>query len=264
MLGDMNSIWINRHLLMQMVRREVVGRYKGSVIGLSWSFLHPLLMLIVYTFVFGVVFQARWQSSATHEDFALNLFAGLIVFYVFAETINRAPGLILENINYVKKVIFPLEILAPCIVIASLFHALISLFILIIFFIFMHGLPYLTVFWLPIIWLPFVLLVLGLSWFLSALGVYLRDIAQVVGVMVTAMMFLSPIFYPVSALPESVRDWMFLNPLALIIEQTRNVMLLGVSPDWGAWSLYTLVSTVLCSLGYIWFTKTRKGFADVL
>ena len=260
----MNSIWINRHLLMQMVLREIVGRYKGSVIGLSWSFLHPLLMLAVYTFVFGVVFQARWQSSATHEDFALNLFAGLIVFYVFAEAINRAPGIILENTNYVKKVIFPLEILVPCTVISSLFHAVISLFILLIFFMFVHGAPYWTVVWLPLIWLPFVLLILGFSWFLSALGVYLRDISQVVGVMVTAMMFLSPIFYPVSALPELVRDWIFLNPLALIIEQTRNALLLGISPNWIAWSVYALVSLMVCIVGYLWFIKTRKGFADVL
>ena len=249
---------------MQMVLREIVGRYKGSVIGLSWSFLHPLLMLAVYTFVFGVVFQARWQSSATHEDFALNLFAGLIVFSVFAEVINRAPGIILENTNYVKKVIFPLEILVPCTVISSLFHAVISLFILLIFFMFVHGVPYWTVIWLPLIWLPFVLLILGFSWFLSALGVYLRDISQVIGVMVTAMMFLSPIFYPVSALPEGVRDWIFLNPLALIIEQTRNALLLGVSPNWIAWSLYALVSLMVCMLGHLWFIKTRKGFADVL
>jgi len=260
----MKNIWKHRHLLMQMVRREIVGRYKGSVIGLSWSFLHPLLMLAVYTFVFGVVFQARWQSSATQEDFALNLFAGLIVFGVFAECINRAPGLILANVNYVKKVVFPLDILVPCAVIAALFHALVSIGILLLFYMLVHGLPHWTILWLPIIWLPFVLLILGLGWFLAALGVYLRDIVQVVGVMVTAMMFLSPIFYPVSALPESVRDWMFLNPLVLIIEQTRNAVLLGIAPDWLALLFYTLSAVLICILGHLWFMKTRKGFADVL
>jgi homopolymeric O-antigen transport system permease protein len=260
----MRSLWLNRHLLMQMVQREVVGRYKGSVMGLSWSFLHPLLMLAVYTFVFGVVFQARWQTSASHEDFALNLFAGLVVFGVFAECITRAPGLVLANINYVKKVVFPLEILAPSIVIAALFHAAISLIILLMFYMFVHGVPHLTVLWLPVIWLPFILLVLGLSWFLSALGVYLRDVAQVIGVMTTALMFLSPIFYPVSALPEGVRDWMFLNPLALIIEQTRSVILLGQAPDGLALAIYAAVSAVIYALGFVWFKKTRKGFADVL
>jgi len=260
----MRGVWENRQLLMQLVRREIVGRYKGSVIGLSWSFLHPLLLLVVYTFVFGVVFQARWKSSATQEDFALNLFAGLIVFGMFAECVNRAPNLILENISYVKKVVFPLEILSPSALMAALFHAMVSLLILVLFFILVHGAPHWTVLWLPVVWLPFVLLVLGLSWFLSALGVYLRDIAQVLGVVVTATMFLAPIFYPVSALPAVVRSWIFLNPLTVIIEQTRNVMLLGVAPDWQAWGVYMLVSMTVFWLGFLWFSKTRKGFADVL
>lgn len=260
----MNKIWSNRHLLAQMVKREILGRYRGSVIGVVWSFLHPILMLCVYTFVFGVVFKARWGSSASTEDFALNLFAGLIAFNVFAECINRSSGLVLENVSYVKKVVFPLEILSPCILIASLFHALVSIIILMLFYMFVHGFPSFSVLWLPVIWLPFVLLVLGLSWFLSSLGVYLRDIGQVVGVSVTALMFLSPIFYPVSALPEGVRGWIFLNPLSWVISETRNVLLLGGTPNWVAGLSYTGVSLAVLVLGYSWFVKTDKGFADVI
>ncbi len=260
----MNKIWSNRHLLAQMVKREILGRYRGSVIGVAWSFLHPLLMLCVYTFVFGVIFKARWQSSATTEDFALNLFAGLIAFNVFAECINRSSGLVLENVSYVKKVVFPLEILSPCILIASLFHALVSMIILMLFYVFVHGLPSFSALWLPVVWLPFVLLVLGFSWFLSSLGVYLRDIGQVVGVSVTALMFLSPIFYPVSALPEGIRGWIFLNPLTWVISETRNVLLLGGTPNWIAGLSYTGVSLAVLVLGYSWFVKTDKGFADVI
>jgi len=249
---------------MQMVRREILGRYRGSMMGVAWSFLHPLLLLSVYAFVFGIVFKARWQASASQTDFALNLFAGLIVFNIFAECLNRAPGLVLENINYVKKVVFPLQILSPCILMASLFHALVSVFILLLFYLFVHGVPPWTVFWLPLIWLPFLALMLGLSWFLASLGVYLRDIGQVVGVSVTAMMFLSPIFYPVSALPEGVRDWVFLNPLTWVITETRNVLLLGVMPDLVPGAVYACVSMVVLVLGYLWFVKTDKGFADVI
>jgi len=260
----MNIFYLHRNLLWQMVRRDILGRYRGSVLGVFWSFLHPLLLLAVYTFVFGIIFKARWQSSASTEDFALNLFTGLIVFNIFSECISRSSGLILENVNYVKKVVFPLPILSPCIVISSLFHALISLVVLVMFFILVHGLPPLTIFWLPIIWLPFVCLVLGLSWFLSALGVYLRDIGQVVGVAVTATMFLSPIFYPISALPEGVRQWVYLNPLTWVITETRNVILLGGSPDLKMGMAYAAVALIVYLLGYICFVKAEKGFADVI
>jgi lipopolysaccharide transport system permease protein len=247
-----------------MVKREILGRYRGSVIGVAWSFLHPILMLCVYTFVFGVVFKARWQSSASTEDFSLNLFAGLIAFNVFAECITRSSGLVLENVSYVKKVVFPLEILSPCILISSLFHALVSILILMLFFMSVHGIPSLSALWLPVVWLPFVLLVLGFSWFLSSLGVYLRDIGQIIGVSVTALMFLSPIFYPVSALPAGIQSWVFLNPLTWVISETRNVLLLGGTPNWVAGLSYTCASLVILVLGYTWFIKTEKGFADVI
>jgi len=260
----MDFKWAYRNLLSQMVRREVAGRYKGSVIGLMWSFLHPLLMLAVYAFVFGVVLPARWPSADTPGDFALNLFAGLIVYGLFSECVNRAPSLVLNNVNYVKKVVFPLHLLPVSVFISALFHSLVSLFILLLFFMFLHGLPYLTVLWVPLIWLPFMFFTIGLSWVLASLGVYLRDIGQVVGVTTTALLFLSPVFYPASALPEALQDWMYLNPLALVIEQTRAAVLLGVSPNLLAWAIYMVAGVTTAWLGYMWFIKTRKGFSDVL
>jgi lipopolysaccharide transport system permease protein len=260
----MKNLWVNRQLLAQMVRREVVGKYRGSLIGTAWSFLHPLLMLAVYVFVFGEVFKMRWQATASTEDFALNLFAGLIVFNLFAECITRSPGLVLANVNYVKKVVFPLDILAPTLVLAAFFHAIISTVILLLFYMYVHGLLYWTVLWLPLIWLPFLILVLGISWLLAALGVYLRDISQGVGVVVTAMLFLSPIFFPLSALPAGVRQWVYYNPLTLVIQETRRVVLQGQSPEWLMWLPYLLCSVLICIFGYVVFGKARQGFADVI
>jgi len=257
-------LWRHRALVAQMARREVTGRYRGSVFGLAWSFLNPLLMLAVYTFVFGVIMPARWPTGGGHADFAMNLFAGLIVFNLFSECANRAPGLILGNVSYVKKVVFPLEILPVAVLLAALFHAAISLGILLVFFIFTHGLPHWTVVFMPLIWVPLALLTLGVSWFLASLGVYLRDTGQVVGVAITALLFLSPVFYPASALPGAVRGWAFLNPMMLPIAQTRAVIIHGVMPDWRLLGLYAGASMLIAWLGYLWFSKTRSGFADVI
>ncbi len=251
-------------LLFQMTKREVIGRYQGSVIGLAWSFLNPLMMLAIYTFVFGVIFSARWPHGGGHADFAINLFAGLVVFNIFSECLNRAPMLVLSNVSYVKKVVFPLYILPITVLLSTLFHALVSLVILLVFYIFVHGWPHWTIIFLPLIWVPFALLTLGCSWFLASLGVYLRDIGQVVGVATTALMFLSPIFFPASALPEAVRQWAFLNPLTIPIGQTREVVIHGNLPDWSLLAIYAVVGVLIARLGYIWFDKTRKGFADVI
>lgn len=259
------SFWRNRQLVRQMVRREVVGRYRGSFIGLLWSFLNPVLMLTVYTFVFSIVFQARWGGGSGDKfEFATILFAGLIVFSLFAECVNRAPSLILENVNYVKKVVFPLEILPWVAMGSALFHAAVSLAVLLLFLGALHGQIHWTVIFLPLVWLPLLLLIVGCQWMLASLGVYVRDVVQAVGMMMTVLMFLSPIFYPVSALPEGIRGYLFLNPLTLIIEQTRNVLIWGKMPDWGTLAAYAVVSAAVAWLGLFWFQKTRNGFADVL
>ena len=235
------------------------------MLGLLWSFLNPVLMLCVYTFVFSVVFQARWSDgSDSKTEFALVLFSGLIIFNLFAECINRAPGLILSNVNYVKKVVFPLEILPVIALGSALFHMLVSLGVWLIAYCILIGIPHLTLLLVPFILLPLLLLILGLSWGLASLGVYLRDTSQITGILTTVLMFLSPIFYPVSALPEKFRTVLQRNPLAPVIEQTRNALIQGTTP-----SMTDLLSSILGSalfawLGFVWFQKTRKGFADVL
>jgi len=248
-----------------MTKREVVGRYRGSVMGLAWSFFNPVLMLAVYTFVFSVVFKARWGGgSDSKTEFALLLFAGLIVFNLFAECFNRAPSLILCNVNYVKKVVFPLEILPWVALGSALFHALISLGVWLIFYLIIFGLPHVTVLLLPMIILPLLLLIMGLTWGLASLGVYLRDVSQFVSIVTTMLMFLSPIFYPASALPEKYRHLLLLNPLSFPIEQVREVLFWGKVPDMTILIVYLLGGAFVAWLGFFWFQKTRKGFADVL
>ena len=259
------SLWRNRGLAIALTKREVIGRYRGSFMGILWSFFNPVFMLTVYTFVFSVVFKARWGGgSDSKTEFALILFAGMIVFNLFSECINRAPGLILSNVNYVKKVVFPLEILPAVVLGAALFHLLVSVLVWLIFYIVFFGMPHLTLLLFPFILLPLVLLTLGLSWILASLGVYLRDVGQIVGVITTALMFLTPIFYPVTALPERYQTFLLLNPLTPVIEQTRQALVWGNVPEIKFWVLSLIASVVIAWLGFAWFQKTRKGFADVL
>ena len=261
-----NSLWRNRQLIMQMTRREVVGRYKGSSVGLLWSFLNPVFMLIVYTFVFSVVFKARWGVGGEENKslFALVLFVGMIVHALFAEVLNRAPSLILSNVNYVKKVIFPLEILAVIAIGVALFHAVVSLGVLLAAFLLFNGNLNWTAVFVPFVFLPLVIFTLGLSWILASLGVFLRDVGQTIGIVTTVMMFVSPVFYPVTALPEQFRPWIMANPLTFIIEQAREVLIWGHLPNWAGLAIYTVVATAVAWAGYAWSQKTRKGFADVL
>ena len=253
-------------LIKQMTWREVMGRYKGSMFGLAWSFFNPVLMLAVYTFVFSVVFKARWGigGEESKTQFAVVLFVGMIVHGLFAEVLNRAPSLILSNVNYVKKVVFPLEILPIITMGAALFHTSISIGVLLIAFVLFNGFIYWTVIFLPLVLFPLVILTLGLAWFLASLGVYLRDIGQTIGVITMIMMFLSPVFYPISALPESIQPVIMANPLTFIIEQAREVVIWGRLPNVIGLVIYTLVAILITWMGYLWFQKTRRGFADVL
>lgn len=259
------SLWRNRQLIRTYTRREVIGRYRGSFLGLFWSFFNPVLMLAVYTFVFSEIFRARWGSgSGSKTEFALILFVGLIVFNLFAECITRAPGLVVSTPNYVKKVVFPLEILPVVGLFSALYHAGISLGVWLVAYAVIQGVPPLTALYVPLVIAPFCLLVLGLSWALASLGVYLRDVAQVIGVLTTVLMFLSPIFYPASILPERYRPLFYLNPLTPVIEQARDVLHWGEPPDFSLIGLYTVGSALVAWAGFAWFQKTRKGFADVL
>ena len=260
-----SECWRNRSLLLTLVIREIASRYRGSLLGSLWSFFNPVFMLMVYTFVFSFVFKARWGSGEQSQtEFALILFAGLMVFNLFSECLGRAPGLILSNVNYVKKVVFPIEILPFVSLGSALFHWLISLVVWFFFYGVLFGWPHYTVVLVPIILLPLLLLTLGFSWFLASLGVYIRDTAQVIGIIINTLMFLSPIFYPASALPVAYQGLLFLNPVTLIVEEMRKVLFWGLLPDWSALGIYTICALLTAWLGFIWFQKTRKGFADVL
>lgn len=259
------SLLQHRQLIWQMTKRDVLGRYKGSVLGLTWSFFNPLIMLLVYTFVFSVVFKTRWQTgSDSKSEFALALFIGMIMHGLLAECVNRAPGLILGNVSYVKKVVFPLEILPWIAMGATIFHSLVSLFVWSLFFVLVNQSFHWTAIFLPLILLPLILFSMGMTWFLASLGVYLRDVGQITGVFTTILLFMSPVFYPISNLPENLQIYMYANPFTFILEQSRAVLMWGQLPNWQGLVISLMISTVVAWLGFAWFQKTRRGFADVL
>ena len=261
----LNSLWRNRNLISVSIKRDIAGRYRGSFMGILWSFLTPLFMLTVYTFVFSFIFKARWgTSSDSKTEFALILFSGLMVFSLFSECVNRAPSLITGNPNYVKKVIFPLEILPWINIGSALFHFSISLVVWMIVFSYLFGAPKVTTLYLPIVLLPLVFFTMGICWALASLGVYIRDTSQLIGIITSTLMFLSPIFYPVTAIPENYRFLLYINPLTTVIESIRDVLFWGHAPDFKIIGAYTLASVAIAWLGFFWFQKTRKGFADVL
>ncbi len=253
-------------LYLSLVKREVASRYRGTALGFGWSLLHPLLMLAVYSFVFSVVFKARWPlpEGQPQGQFAIILFTGLMIHTLMAETLTGAVHSIVKQANYVKKIIFPLPLLPLVPLGAALFHLSFSLVILLAAIYFITGTLYITALWLPIVLLPFVIAIMGAAMFLSALGVYLRDIGQIIGLLMMAMLFLSPIFFPPDALPESYRPFLAYNPLTLIITQARDVLLWGKMPSFQSLGLYGGVATLFSVLCYGFFLRVRRGFADVL
>lgn len=259
------NLWRYRDLIVQLTRRDVLGRYRGSVLGITWSFFNPLFMLAVYTIVFSGVFGAKWGVGGDSKAaFAIMLFAGMIVHGLFAEMLNRAPGLIFANMNYVKKVVFPLHILPIVVTGSAFFHTLISLTVLLLAFYAFNGhLPWTSVF-IPLILLPLIILTLGLSWVLASIGVFVRDVQQAIGMITTALMFLSPVFYPISAVPARFRPFMLANPTTFIIEQVRAVLVYGKQPDWLGLGIYAVAALIIAWLGYLWFQKTRGAFADIV
>lgn len=256
----------NISLIITLSEREIKGKYKGSYLGFMWAIINPLLLLLVYTFVFSVVFKARWGAGVEADklDFALMMFVGVVIHGMLSESLIKSTGLILNNPNYVKKIIFPLEVLPLVNAIAAFAHALIALLALLVVFLCAKMHVNWTCIFVPIIMLPLFFYCLGFGFILASLGVFLRDISQGIGFLSTALLFLSPVFYPVSALPENYQGWMNLNPLTLIIEQAREVIIAGNYPDWAALIQAYVLSILSCFIGYAWFQKTRKGFADVL
>jgi lipopolysaccharide transport system permease protein len=264
-LSPYHALFRHFALVVQMARRDVVGRYRGSFVGLLWSFFNPLLMLMIYTFVFGIIFKSRWNDQvAGHFGFAIILFAGLNINSLFTECANRAPTLIVENTNFVKKVVFPLEVLSWSALGSALFHLLISTIVLLVISLLVKGsLPW-TIVLFPAVVMCFLPFVAGTIWLLASLGVFLRDLKQAIGIVTAALMFLAPILYPKEFIPEPYRDWMYLNPLTVIVEASQDVLIWGRQPSWIHLGLYTVSSCLFAWLAFAWFERSRKGFADVL
>ncbi|NQW10517.1 MAG: ABC transporter permease [Alphaproteobacteria bacterium] len=265
--GFLSPLNHHRGLIWKLAGRDIAGRYRGSALGLVWSFVQPLMMLAVYTYVFGVILSVRWEDrlqTGGEVAFAVILFSGLLVHGLFTECFNRAPTLISDNVNFVKKVIFPLEILPYTVLLSALFHAVVSVAVLLIAHLVLNQTMAWTVLLLPVTLLPLLIMIMGVSWLLASLGVFLRDIGQITTVLGTVMLFVSPIFFPVERMPESLRGLVYLNPISVIVDAVRAVVLFGEMPDWAALGVYTIVALIVAQLGYWWFQRTRHGFADVL
>ncbi len=258
--------WNHRGLTLQLAKREVAGRYRGSVAGLAWSFISPLLMLVIYTFFFSVVFKARWTQAPGEDkvDFAFPLFCGLIAYAMFAECVNRAPSLVIANANYVKRVVFPLDILPMVVLLSALFHAMVSLVVLLVAIAATGRQVHAAAFLVPVLLLPLALVSLGLSWLLASVGTFVRDTSQFALFFTTAAMFLSPVFFPMSAMPVEFRGPMALNPLTQAIEQMRQAIIWGGLPPIGAYLAQLAVGLAVAWAGFWWFQRTRRGFADVI
>lgn len=258
------SMKSNFALIKSLIARDINSKYNGSYIGVLWSIITPIVMLAIYTFVFSVVFKAKWGiNSNSKTEFALVLFAGMIIFNLFSECIARSTSLVLQNANYVKKVVFPLEILVPICLGSALFNFSISFCVWLIAYMMFFGIPHLSLLLFPLILLPFLFFVLGLSWFLSALSVYVRDIAQFINLIITVLLFMSPVFYPVTMLPENYRHYLFINPLTYFVESFRAVIFFGHGVDQFLPYCY-IASLFVLWFGFYFFQKTRKGFADVI
>lgn len=260
------SAKLHRHLLLNLAKRETISRYKDSLFGLLWSILSPLLMLTIFSFVFTNIFKSRWGVAVENNavSYPVILFAGLIVFNFFSECLGKSPSIVMGNQNFVKKIIFPLEILPLVSILSALFQSAISFCILLVFILTETGSIPWTALLLPIGMFPFLIFILGMMFWLSATGVFVRDISQTVGLITTGMMFISPIFFPATSFPE---HWQFLahyNPLTYPIELARDLLVFGVGIEVYDWLKYLGFSLVFCWLGYAWFQKLRIGFSDVL
>ncbi len=255
----------HRGLALELTRRDIQGRYRGASFGLLWSLISPFLLLLIYTLAFGFILKSRWPgTSGSTVEFALILFAGLTVHAFFAECLVRAPLLIVGRSAYVKRVVFPIEIFGWTTAFAAAFHLTMNLLVLLLLNVWWNGELHATVLLLPVVLMPLVVLSVGVVWLVSSLGVYLRDIGQVAGVLATAMLFLSSAIIPLESIPESYRIIFELNPLTLIIDQVREVVIWGRSPDWTALSIYSLIASAFTTLAFWIFRRLQTGFADVL
>ncbi len=293
------NLWRQRELAWQLARRDILGRYRSSWLGLLWSVLTPLVQLAIYTFVFAIVFKSRWGADEHQPEsrafFALTMFCGMLAFNLFAEVVNRAPGLMVDNANYVKRVVFPLETFIVSALITATFNLLVGLVVFFVFSVLALGAPPgLHVLWLPVVLVPLWLLAAGMAWFLASLGVFVRDIGHIVALAMQVLFFVTPIFYSVQRVPKSFRPLLELNPLSAIVENARRVMLgqayivtqtpavasapvesasaasapamhlLAVQPEWFSLGLTTAFAAVAAMMGYAFFMKSKRAFSDVI
>ena len=261
-LRAINEIYQFRYLIGQLVKRDVLLRYRGAFFGVLWVFLAPLIMLVVFAYVFGQIFQSRWPATEGEIPFWLMLYCGLIVFNLFAETVSRSPNAVRSYPSYVKKVIFPLHILPLVPTGAALVHAAFNFGIFVCALLWFDAL-HLEVFLIPVVIIPVLFFATGLSWFLAAWGVFIKDMTQIVPIFVQLMMFLSPVFYPVSAVPAALRPLYQNNPLSVVIEVSRSLVV-GHPVEWSGWLVVLLTSILASMLGYAFFKHSRDEFADVL
>ncbi len=253
-----------RSLVWELTKREIAGRYRGASFGVLWSLLQPFLMLGVFTLAFGEVLGSRWPGAEGTAGFAIILFVGLMVHGMFSECLGKACTLITGNASYVKKVVFPTELLAWPLLASAMFHFLANALVLVLILVILGRAPSAHILLLPVVVLPFVLLCLGLVWGLAALSVYVRDVQYLVPPLVTAMMFLSSVIVPPNAVPESYRFVFEANPLTPIVDAARAVALGGTWPDWSALGVQSVLGLTVAVAGGALFTRLRRGFADVL
>ncbi len=259
------SGWHHRDLILRLARREVEARYKGSLLGVVWAVLVPLFNLAVFTLVFTYIFHPTWPMPPGRPvPTFLLLFAGMILLNLFVETVSRGPTLMLAHVSYIKRVLFPLEILPFFALVSDGFTAVVSGVVLVAVYLGRVGLPPPTAALLPVVLLPMLVLIVGLLWFVSALGVYLRDLKQVVGVFLGTLGFVSPLFYSMEAFPPPWRWALYLNPLTVPLEQTRRVLFYGQMPSWTQLAAYLAAAWAVAWLGRVWFTHAQRGFADVV
>lgn len=252
-------------LVIQLSKRGIQSRYRGSVLGMVWSLLTPLLMLLVYSFVFSIVFKAKWNHPGAEDaNFGVILFSGMIIHALFSEPMVLSSSSITGNVQYVKKVVFPLEIMAWSTMLVASFQALISFFVLILFMLISGMSIHPTLLLFPIVLMPLILFSTGVAWLLSAVTVYIRDVAQLVGIMSTILLFISPVFYPVDRLPGIWQKLIYLNPISFIVDQMRSIAIYGEQPNWLGLLIYTLIALCVAWFGLFIFQRLRAGFADVL
>jgi lipopolysaccharide transport system permease protein len=251
-------------LIFSFTKRELLGRYKGSALGIAWAILTPIVMIAIFTFIFAGIFGARFGVNDSPWDYALYLFCGLLPWTMFQESVQQSASTIVVHSNLVKRVVFPLETLPAAQVFAALANQMFATIALLIATIVVRQRLELSAIWLPALLIPQIVFALGAAWLIASLGVYLRDIAQGITLLLMAWMYLTPIIYPESIVPDRLRTFIDLNPFTPLVRSYRRIFLEGTAPDWRGLAYFAAVAVILFIFGYWWFARTRKGFADVV